>query len=74
MDANKDGVTLIADAIRKEIADETKKEPTGGSNVSDITAQFTKPVTPEKGTDKTDTTKTETTNNTETNTDNQEDN
>lgn len=71
---NKDGVTLIADAIRKEQEELKKTTPVVQTNVSDITAQFTKPVTPEKGTDKNDTTKTETENITETKNDKQEDN
>lgn len=39
----KDGVTLIADAIRKEQAEQAKQEtfnPSTVANVSDITAQF----------------------------------
>lgn len=47
----KDGVTLMADAIRKEIADAQATVVTTG-NVSDATAQFSKkkPPTPSENT------------------------
>ena len=38
----KDGVTLIADAIRKEQEELLKSQTTVGNNVIDVTAQFKK--------------------------------
>ena len=52
MEKAKDGVTLIADAIRKEMAEEqakAKQTTTPTTNVIDVTAQFSKP--PEKATE-----------------------
>lgn len=70
---NKDGVTLIADAIRREQEELKKTTPVVQTNVSDVTAQFTSPK-PKQATTIDDTTKTETENITETKNDNQEDN
>ena len=38
----KDGVTLMADAIRKELAEQEKASQSVTGNVSDATAQFSK--------------------------------
>ena len=47
MEKAKDGVTLIADAIRREMAEEeqakAKQTTTPTTNVIDVTAQFSKP-------------------------------
>ena len=43
----KDGVTLIADAIRKEQEELLKSQTTVGNNVIDVTAQFKKAKTTE---------------------------
>lgn len=42
-----DGVKLMADAIRKEQAEELAKNTPKASNVIDVTAQFGKGKTPE---------------------------
>lgn len=42
----KDGVTLIADAIRKEIEIENAKQTVTASNVADATAQFSNKKAP----------------------------
>lgn len=42
-----DGVKLMADAIRKEEAEELAKNTPKASNVIDVTAQFGKGKTPE---------------------------
>lgn len=42
-----DGVKLMADAIRKEQAEELAKSSPKASNVIDVTAQFGKGKTPE---------------------------
>ena len=45
MEKGKDGVTLIADAIRREMAQENEQAKTTEkpTNVIDVTAQFSKP-------------------------------
>lgn len=57
----KDGVTLIADAIRAEIRAEQAKQfsnnPSTVSNVSDITAQFSNSAKKQETTENKDTTK-----------------
>lgn len=45
----KDGVTLIADAIRKEQEELLKSQTTVGNNVIDVTAQFQKGTKPTEG-------------------------
>lgn len=73
MDETKDGVTLIAEAIRREQQEESKKTTPVVQNVSDITAQFTAPTKPTEAKN-TDTTSKDTETKTETKTDTQEDN
>lgn len=73
MDETKDGVTLIAEAIRREQEEEAKKTTPVVQNVSDITAQFTQPTKPTEAKDK-DTTNKDTETKTETKTETQEDN
>ena len=47
----KDGVTLIADAIRKEQEELLKNQTTVGNNVIDVTAQFKKANKPTEDND-----------------------